>query len=156
MNINHDRLNAIINHLWHIHATEPERFNLDSWICSDTEENLTEAISTWQHRHAARQPLNCNTAACFAGHLPLVFPDVFFWEKAFGALTAHRGVVSCTPEFRDGDHTTVNEHALAKFFGGTPEQWARVIFSTYYPEKYPQITIPMVIARIKSVFNLPK
>jgi len=76
-----ERLEKLIVHLEEVARRDPGSFNLNFWMASDSQYDLRQALRTWSKRWKAGETLNCGTTACLAGHLPLVFPGEFAWER---------------------------------------------------------------------------
>lgn len=159
-----ERLDRLTEYLSKLNETEPERFSLKYWAASASIEKLTQAQSEWRQRYEAGEPLNCGTSACVVGHMPTVFPDTFRWGPRVmpgsNDEKPHVASVRWTSEARGKSFATectdgvnVAAGALAKFFGGTVNDWDRIIYvNTYYDEQLMPMSNPpllMVIERIR-------
>ncbi len=131
----------LIRHLEYIRDTEPERFDLHSWMSGD---NIDEARTQWPKRLKQKKPLNCGTSACVVGHLPLIFPNCFKWAGNF-VFCAKRNLI---------DYHSSEKFYLSQFFGGS--DWDNIIFESNYPDPS-NITIDDVLKRIYTLHkSLPR
>jgi hypothetical protein len=60
---------------------EPQRFNIGTYISAASPHDLETARAEWPERHRCGRKLECGTSACLVGHLPVLFPDSFFWSS---------------------------------------------------------------------------
>jgi hypothetical protein len=141
-----ERLDRLIKHMEWIEETEPERFDLDSWMRGD----VTRAMTEWPQRFAEGRELNCNTTACVAGNLPLLFPESWRWE-----ITSHYTVV-CPSNIEDAEawwsdieDGTVMAGLLAEFLGGTTGEWYSTIYLEHYDED--PVELRPVLERLRAI-----
>lgn len=130
------RRRKLINHLKKVERTNPHTFHLSDWVSlslGDSIESLVNDLSKGRSHP-------CGTTCCVAGNLPIIFPED--WEFP---MSLHSGEYMGGVRYVSaGDCLSISSH-MAGFFGGSRENWSRVI----YPENYIGVaTIEMVIEKI--------
>jgi hypothetical protein len=139
------RLDRLIQHLVWVLRESPESFGLDDWFRGpelDNDENLLPVFEEWRARYADRRPLECNTTACVVGHLPLVFPQDFWWMETCDSGAAVR------IHFEGEDYSVVDGKFLSHYFGGSRYAWDRIIQPRYYPQE-DDTTVGPVLSRLR-------
>lgn len=132
----------LIGYFEELLRTQPDRFSLLEWICSPSKNDLIEAMDVWPLNHSMGAELNCGTAACVCGHLPVVFPTVFRWHQIENEqdLAAYSASVCHTdPAKRSKDWA--EPLMMEKYFGGTSSQWERIIEPHHYSEADPPLDV---------------
>jgi hypothetical protein len=142
------RLDKLIAHLEEVERRDPDSFDLSDWIQAESPDDLVKAIRTWRRRWKKGETLNCGTAACVAGHLPLVFPRKFKWR-----ITQFCGADSHTGDVVSNDAPWgIDQEDLAEYFGGISWQWKSIIRGANYSEKEKdaegRVRLRVVIERI--------
>jgi hypothetical protein len=126
------RFKRLLKHLEYINETEPEVFDLDTFVNHNAHPQFT---TLWPRALRAKKPLNCGTTACIIGHMPLIFKE-FMW---------HDGYVKS----RTG--TTTRESACADFFGGTSDAWQGIIYNVHYATDDPPLE--EVLERLHTLYT---
>lgn len=108
------RFLKLVRHLEHLQKNEPEAFDLKSWVSAQSNKFLQE----WPKRYKRKEKLDCGTAACLVGHLPLIFPKHWEWSGATQVVRPLRP---------DSHHRN-----LAEFFGLDADFWKKTIYSEFY------------------------
>ena len=126
------RFKELLDYLEQLNENEPEAFDLDTWMGADSRAELLTAMREWPSKHQKGEKLNCGTAACLVGHLPVIFPQAFYWKLPRTRHSAVvQGVVYRHTVPRDVSHYT-GPWALTEYFGGTSAEWQDIIYSDSY------------------------
>jgi hypothetical protein len=140
-----ENLSKLIVYLKYIATTEPEVFDLSEWFTAKTRVDAEHAMLMWPGQYAKGEKLNCGTAACLVGHLPVAFPDDWRYEIHNGTNVE----IKWDPLGYDYISDT-----LCQFFGGDrgDSQWETIIYTTSYPDQS-RVTIDQVIDRIEALYE---
>lgn len=131
------RFKKLIKYLDYIQDSEPERFNIKSWVNIPYYGVKDDILNKWRHAYENRTPLNCNTTACVVGHLPVRFKE-FEWG----------GDHSYHVRFVD-DKRLVESLQLSEFFGGDDFDWGHIIYELNYPDN----SLSEVLVRLRMLYN---
>jgi hypothetical protein len=119
-----ERRTKLLNYLHNLMEDEPQRFNIGTYISAASPHDLETAREEWPERHRRGRKLECGTSACLVGHLPVLFPDSFFWSSG-------ENVRNALVRLKENNEF-VCEMVLEDFFGSSAENWKMII----YPEHY--------------------
>jgi hypothetical protein len=144
------RLKKLIAHLEEVQKRDPESFDLSFWIRGTDGKALLDAVDTWLDRWKKGETLNCGTAACVVGHLPLAFPRSFRWRRP-QRNSPITNVSRCDAMAAALDDLKASA-MLAEFFGGTWQDWDNVIYERKYGDG-PRVRVSQVIARLYSLLR---
>jgi len=115
------RFKRLLRHLEYINETEPEVFDLKTFVNVNRHSNFR---ILWPVALKAKKPLNCGTTACIIGHMPLIFEE-FRWQGG---------------HVEDHDGNTAREWSCADFFGGHHDAWHNIIYSSNYASEHPPLS----------------
>jgi len=120
------RLVRLAEHLEEVQRRDPASFGIAVWLTttSGDEADLRRAVNEWPERWETGEELDCNTVACMVGHLPLVFPDDWFWNADLHTVETQFTAMSGSAWMTDN---------LQKYFGLMMDFWYDAIYEdTYY------------------------
>lgn len=118
------RLRTLMDHLARVNDNDPESFDLTAWHNGKISGALDAHLE-------GRSLSDCGFSGCVVGHMPLLFPEDFKWGRGDNGVWdidvvhlrhGNRWEVACSDE-------------VAMYFGGSGEQWMRIIHRSYYTSR---------------------
>lgn len=153
-----ERFEKLIAYFERLLENEPTAFTLKHWFIGGFDGAEDEARRSWIQRAEAGEPLDCGTAACVVGHLPVIFPGEFTWEADNYLIKVMRGGVfmdqrTCSPAF--GAPKRSAEAMLHEYLGGYGGAWSDVIHVRNYDTIDDNDDVPLtaVLTRLKALFK---